>query len=174
MIEITNEQLENEKKNLFAALNTISLDEVAIQHTLKGYRRTSVVNAIFLVVFFLTTFLYPLITPVNPLHYIVLWAASISIFVLRIKLYLKITPKELELVGLLNLKLIYEGELEKIRKIEYDRLTGQRSPKELSPTVSDNGEPTARSGEDAGSPEEKSSTSARRPGEDEGGGSPAA
>lgn len=164
MNEITDEQLADQKRTMVEALNSLSLSETAVLHTLKGYRQTSVVNAVFLLLFFLSTFLYPLVLPkINPFFYVALWAASISIFVLRVKLYLKITPKEMELAGLINMKALYENEITTIQKIEYDRLTGQGSSKSTVTAVPSDGEPAERSGEDTGSSEKESRPGAGKP-----------
>jgi hypothetical protein len=173
MAEITTEQLAIEKEKIESALSAMSLDEAAINHTLKGYRKDSMINAVFLVLSLISVFSYPLITVVNPFQYVAFWAMFISIFVMRVKLYLKITPKEMELVGLMNLRLLYETELAKILQYENDRLTGQRGTEEPGTTIQGPGESTLRSGEDSRSSETESSSDSTETRSDEGGGIPA-
>lgn len=172
---ITDEQITANKQSFSDALNAISLDEVAIHKTLKTYTDTSRINAIFLCIFAVSTFAYPLVQKgVNPFFYVAFWAASLSIYVLRIKHSLKIITKELELVGLINLKALYENEFEKLRQIEYDRLTRKTSVKGDGPAIQGNGVPAPGDREDSGSPEKKNGPGPSESPSSESAGSPTA
>lgn len=151
----TDENLQAEKKKFREGIDQLQIDEVVLQQHLSKYRQISQVNACFLALFGIAAFLYPLMYKDMLFSvYLLLWFVAISVFVLRIRLYSKILQKEMEYVGLINLRAFFVGELEKLQKIEYDRLAGKVSPQNFSPEIPKSGKPADRGGENSRSAEE--------------------
>jgi hypothetical protein len=104
-----------------------------IEDETRDFSRQTKINTVFLVITFGVAFLYPLVYETfSKLNYAFFWISAFIVFAMRIKLFASAMLKSIALATLKEIVTVAEGDLEKLRREEYDRLTRQVSAKKHS------------------------------------------